>query len=146
MSRFYGTIKEGEFSLYHQDEFEIVKKSLEGKEIQIDLSKKTNPRSLQQNRYYWGVIIDILSEETGQPKEDIHDFLRGLFLKKNVAIADKYGEIEDISTTRSTTKLNTQEFMKYNEDIRRWSSMSLGIYIPDVNEQYSIDKMSAYYS
>jgi len=53
----------------------------------------TNP----QNKYYWGVIIALLSQELGYEKEDMHDVLKSLHgFKDHKEIVDKEsGEVTD---------------------------------------------------
>ena len=38
-------------------------------------------RSNQQSRYYWGIVVQILSEHTGFTKDEVHELLKRKFLK-----------------------------------------------------------------
>ena len=87
-------------------------------------------RSNPQNAYYWGVIIEMLSEELGLEKENVHELLKHQFLKYSFEVQDKLYE-----STKSTTQLTTIEFEKYLADVRRWSVMELNIQIPEPNEK-----------
>lgn len=89
------------------------------------IRKKTRNRSNKQNRFLWGVVYKILSDETGHSDEDVHRFLTGEFLK------DRTGAIHVV---KSTKDLTTKEFEDYIEKIRVWSSETLNIYIPTPNE------------
>jgi len=93
----------------------------------VELKRET--RSNPQNRYYWGVVIDVLSKELGYEPEEMHDILKYKFNKGDVRVKD-----ESFSLGLSTTKLDTQGFAMYLDNIIRWASIDLGIYIPDANE------------
>lgn len=90
----------------------------------LSIKKWYKPRSLQENAYYWGVVIELLCGHTGYTPEEMHDCLKAKFLPHGV---DEYG----LEHVKSTTKLSTVEFETYMEDIRRWASSELDVYIPD---------------
>lgn len=82
-------------------------------------------RSINQNKYYWGIIIDMLGNELGYLPEEIHDALRIRFLSVHT---------EKLPTIKSTTRLSTAEFEEYLSKIRQWASEEYQIYIPLPNE------------
>lgn len=87
-------------------------------------------RSNQQNKYYFGVVIDILSNELGYFSDEMHQILKTKFLKINVIESDG----ETIIITKDTRDLNTSEFEEYLSKIRMWASMKMNIFIPDPNQ------------
>lgn len=87
-------------------------------------------RSNPQNRYYWGVVIDILSNHTGFDPVDMHEILKHKFLDRNVVIADEVMRIP-----KSTTSLTTSEFEIYLSQIKEWASIGLSVVLPDPNEE-----------
>lgn len=87
--------------------------------------KPKQNRSGQQNRYYWGVVCDLISGHTGYTPEESHQIMAEMFLSY---------EKEGKTFTRSTTRLKTAEFEIYMEQCRRWASMELQVYIPLPNE------------
>jgi len=97
----------------------------EGTHVFITIEKitKNKMRSVEQNSYYWGVVIKILAEEIGYSKDEMHDALKRKFLT--------YENVRGLPVTLSTTQLKTIEFEAYLEQIRRWASMDMGIIIPD---------------
>ena len=97
---------------------------LEGKCGSIELKRESKPRSNQQNRYYWGCVINILSDELGYTPNETHDSMRKEFLVEK----GKDGKPDKI---RSTTSLNTIEMENYMENIRKWAVAFNGTYIPD---------------
>ena len=90
-------------------------------------------RSNPQNRWYWGVCIDMISEHTGFTSDEVHEILKHKFLNKEVVIKEKVKKYF-FHITKSTTELTTGEFKRYMEDIQRWASESLGLVIPDPNQ------------
>ncbi len=91
-------------------------------------------RSGCQNRYYWGVVIDLLSEHTGFDREEMHEVLKHKFLRKTVWIHKKGGIEEQSIITKSTTGLTTKQFEEYLSGIRQWASADLGVFLPEPNE------------
>ena len=90
-------------------------------------------RSTPENRYYWGVVLAILSEELGYSKGEAHEIMRSMFLKtiKHIRTKDK---IQEVIVSQSTTTLTTTEFEDYLSQIKQFAAMQLGILIPDPNE------------
>lgn len=102
-------------------------------EVVVRPHKITNPASIQQRRYLFGVIYKILSEELGYSVDEIHEICKMKFLSKTtfVPTTENY---ESIKIPKSTTELNTIEFEEYFSNIRQWAVMDLGIFIPEPNE------------
>ena len=95
--------------------------------------KETKMRSLPENRYYFGIIVKILSDELGNSPMEIHELCKQLFLGEIVFIKTQKG-VREINVSKSTTELSTIEFEEYLSNIRQWASMELGIYLPLPNE------------
>lgn len=92
-------------------------------------------RSDPQNRYYWGVVVQILSEDLGYTRQEIHEILKREHLKQVLTIKNKRtGEMGFIENTRSTTELDTKEFEEFLSTVRIWASEKLGIWVPEPNE------------
>ena len=132
---FSAKVNKGKLTILNQEKFDIYLMTL-GEDVEIIIRKPKidrSSRSTQQNRYYHGVIIPILSEELGYSKEEIHEVLKSKFLSKNLYIETKHGSTH-IRVVKSTASLDTLEMEKYLSDIRQWSSIDLGIFIPLPNE------------
>ena len=97
-----------------------------GREVYITVAKVTKSRSGNQNRYYWGVVIDLLSKETGYEPEEMHGAMRMQFLKDH--------EETRFQVAKGTSGLTTAEFEDYTSQIRRWASQYLTLYIPTPDE------------
>jgi hypothetical protein len=96
----------------------------------VSLKKNKPTRSLAQSRYYWGVVLAYLSEETGFTKDEAHQLMQRMFLKYAKDVSEGKSEM----FVRSTTSLNTIEMNEYIEQIRIFAVSELGIYIPEPNE------------
>jgi hypothetical protein len=106
-----------------------VLKNLKGS-FAVSLKKNKATRSLASNRYYWGVVLAYLSEETGFTKDEAHQLMQRMFLKYAKDAPDGTSEM----FVRSTTSLNTAEMNEYIEQIRIFAVSELGVYIPEPNE------------
>lgn len=93
----------------------------EGREFEVLVKVYKNKRSLEQNAYYWGVIIEYMSKELGYHKDEAHETLRAHLLPvvgrvKVPAYKDEFGVKrpgQDAPIYQSTTKLNTKEMGEY---------------------------------
>jgi hypothetical protein len=109
----------------HEERFrEMLLRFKEGTVLEVMVRKARKPRTLPQNRYYWGVIVEMLANHTGYTKEEMHDALKTEFLS--------FTDHETgLTITRSTTELSTIEFRDYCDGIQRWAADKLGFVIPD---------------
>lgn len=102
----------------------------EGKQVDITVKRHRENRSLNQNNYYWGVVVPMVGEAIGETDiEAVHEVLK---LEHNYYIA-KVGDRE-IRVPQSTAELSTDEFESYLERVRRWASEFLNLYVPLPNE------------
>jgi hypothetical protein len=99
--------------------------SLEGKAVVVNIKEPRSQRSINQNGYYWGVVINILADFTGYSDDEVHEILKAKFLS-----AEKKVGNEVVKYAISTTTLDTLEFEDYCHKIREWASASLNVYIP----------------
>lgn len=106
-------------------------KKLEGKDVRVKIEQKTKSRSLSQNNYYWGVVIELIAEHLGYRADEVHDLMRAMFLPYSFVDAKRGINIQ---TARSTSSLTTVEFEEYIEKIRGWASSEQEIRIPLPNE------------
>lgn len=91
----------------------------------LEVLKSKKKRSLNQNRYYWGVVIKVISDHTGYTSDETHQELARMFLKY-----DNNGK----TFVHSTTKLNTFDFEQYLEKCRNWALNEMSLDIPLPNE------------
>jgi hypothetical protein len=123
---FTGRIVRGRVALDDAGKYVVYISHLEGKVIELILRIRRSKRSLKQNKFYWAVVIPILADHFGYESQEMHSALKFKFLRTH--------EKEELVSVRSTTSLNTKEFMDYIERIQRWAATDHQIYIPDPNE------------
>lgn len=121
---FFGTIRKCRFVPDNPERYIVYLSGIDGKRVTVKIDKERKRRSDNQNRYYWGVVLKIVSEFTGYTSDESHEAMKMLFLKK-------HSEKGYPDTVRSTTSLNTSEMEEYLENIRRFAAEKLnGAYIP----------------
>lgn len=104
-------------------------------ELEVTVKRLRATRSLLQNAYYWGVVVQLLSEHTGYTPDEMHDVLKAKFIPKRLAVCDGNGVVVDeFVLGGSTREMNTIEFGEYMETIREWAAETLDVVIPDPNE------------
>lgn len=103
--------------------------NLNGVKVELVIKKHRRKRTIPQNSYYFGVVLDLISEASGYTTEELHELFKRLYLKKQIVIG---GKNYDVSI--STRKLNTDQFSKYIEKIKRFAEIKLSLRIPDPNE------------
>lgn len=111
---------------YQQHVIDCYLQTREGRDVVLKLSRPTNRRSLNQNRFYWGTVLAIIAADTGHTPEEIHHALKAILLPRKF-ITLKGREVE---IAKTTTDLSTEEFEAYLERVRAWASTELGIEIP----------------
>lgn len=83
------------------------------------------PRTLTQNAFYWGALVEALADYSGYTKDEAHDVLREMFLREPPRDHKLPGRI------RSTTELSTVEFSEYTEKVRVFLIVDLGLVIQE---------------
>lgn len=109
-------------------------KKFKGEIFRLEILRGKKIRSNEENRYYWGIVVALISECTGFTPDEVHEILKHQFLRKQVFYPTEGGVALGFDITKSTTELTTVEFEKYLSDIRQWASEVLSCYIPLPNE------------
>lgn len=139
--QFSGTISDkGELLLKDRNLLTQWIKSHSGKNIELEIKVRRKQRSYLQNRYYFGVCVQLVCEALRHlghdvDEEETHELLKSKFNSRKVA--NEHGEFIELPT--STTKITTVEMMEYIARIQQWAAEFLGLVIPDPNEQLSIE-------
>lgn len=119
----------------HMDAPEVFRQSaraLAGKHVELTLKAKSSRRSDRQNAWYWGQILELLSQKTGYTPDELHEYCKSRFIPKRLAICDGNGVvIDDRVIGGSTTKLSRSEMTDYCEAIRQFAAEDMGLVIPD---------------
>ncbi len=122
----HGLIKEGKFKAEDPANFQKELAHYEGKEVSLSMGPRRKPRSMEQNSYYWGVIVSLLADYLGYTLDEMHEALRAKFLCVDPTVKlPKY---------RSTAQLSTSDAEDYYRRVREWAAIELSFYIPLPNE------------
>ena len=105
-------------------DFENHLHSLEGCECDVTVEKHKKQRSIQQNKLY-RAMLKIITKDTGHSGDELHEFFKQRFLGDRIEV---FGE--PFICSRSTTKLTTETFSTYLEDIRFFIMDAAGIDLP----------------
>ncbi len=138
---YYGKVTD-KLHVYRAKEMqEMILRNFAGMQVEITIQKKRKARSLEQNQYYWGVVVPVCQSglfDAGYKvgKEETHDFLKSMFLKVEI-VNEQTGEI--LQSVGSTSKLSTVEAMEYFAEITRWAAEFLNVEIPAPGEQIRIN-------
>ncbi len=93
--------------------------------IVIEVREAKNIRTNAQNKLWWK-WMDVIANETGNNKQEIHSILKYKFLLKEEMID---GEIHQ--GLKSTTTLSKEEFSKLTKDVFYWANDTLKINLPN---------------
>lgn len=130
---FQGKIEDCILIYDERDKFNAYLTTLNGP-VEVIVRKPRKVRSSQQNKYYWGVILKLISEHTGESIDDLHNHFSYKYLSMN-------GKSGKLHSKKSTTSLSTIEFMEYINKIIQWGEQFLNINFPepeDVDYDFAI--------
>ena len=134
LKRFLGRVPKGKpttLILDERDKFTENLCNFEGKDVWLEIYPVGKQRSIQQNRYLFGVVIEVLVNETedfgGWDSYNVYGWLEWKFLNDypDDGGPREWVRIKDLST------VNFEELMT---KIREWASVDLGCCIPEPNE------------
>ena len=100
----------------------------------VEISKQYKIRSLQENKYYFWIILKMLSDELWYEVDEVHELMKERFLTKIEKL--KSEKRVKLKRTKSTSELTTKDFEDYLENIRVFASKYLNIIIPLPNQNY----------
>lgn len=81
-----------------------------GEKVTLEIHSRKAKRSDAQNRYYFGIYLPLVAQETGERNMDsLHELFKGMFL--TTGIIEVLGK--QVRIKKSTTSLSTSEFTEY---------------------------------
>lgn len=131
---------ESKLRVNNRKQFDLDLKRFAGKKVQISIKLDRATRSSQQNRYYFGIVVPLVMQgliELGHDvnKQDTHEFIKANFNYEEIVNKDT-GEMFRI--TKSTARLNKNDFGVMIEKLKVFASEYLNIYIPEPNEDLKL--------
>ncbi len=118
-------------------------KRVGGKRFWVELLSEAQIRSSQQNKYWWGVVVDTVAQlwdvdgwrwkmangvEVPLPKEAVHDALVTAF--GGGVVATPLGK----ARRRSTAEMSVEDFSVLIENVKEYALHKYQIVIPDPEE------------
>lgn len=131
----HGTISEtGTLTIANRERLTDWCKQHPSKQVKIKVERRAAKRSLNQNSYYHGCVVEMVREgllDCGYSlsHDEAHYFLKERF--NPIEIPGKDGFV--ITVPGTTTGLNKIEFGEYIERIAQWSAEYLNVVIPPAN-------------
>jgi len=125
---FFGEVKDGKFILADRVRFNSYVRSLKG-EVEMILRRRRRIRSIRANAYYWGVVLDVISDATGFTSEELHQVFKRKFLGYYRSYKGK-----KFIFVRSTASLSSFDFWEYINKICEFASKEFQIYVPAPGE------------
>lgn len=128
-----GRVVDGELKLPGAKMRKEIAQAFEGKYITVSVERKKKHRSSPQNRYYWGVVVEMIRagmKDMGdivQP-DQVHEFLKHRFLKVQRIDPDTAELLYEFS--ESTADLTTVKFGEYVDQCCQFAAEFLGVAIP----------------
>jgi len=122
--KLYGRIMNGKIVYdYPQNEARLLD-SLDGKRVKVAITKHTQrkPRSIEQNAYYWGVVVNILGNDLGYDPEEMHDAL---------LVEHSLDRTTTPPKVKRTSTMTSEEMGQYIDRVIRWAAVEMGIIIPE---------------
>jgi hypothetical protein len=95
--------------------------------LEITVKKWIRKRTNNQNAYYWA-CLNVVSKETGESSDVLHNTFKAMFLKKQIKIKDKI-----INVVGSTTGLDSLGLVEYMDKIGSFLA-DFGIILPNPDD------------
>ena len=94
------------------------------------IERKKRSKSKEQTGYYWGVVLQYISEHTGHSPEDLHDIFKAKYLRRR-----KRWRGQEMTVLGSTNQLSTNEMAEYITNVIVEAN-ELGIEVPPADPLY----------
>jgi hypothetical protein len=104
----------GKLKLHNRQAYEEYVYELAGKIVSVTVAPRKAARSNQQNRYYWGVVVKLLTESIGMAAEDVHNALKYHYLGESPS---EKAPILARCRAKSSTSLTTKEFAEFVDQV-----------------------------
>ena len=103
---------------------------LRDRDVEVIVRPERKHRSMNANRFYWGVVVAAGSEWSGYEPEEFHQAMKGIHLPRKRLVLPTGEEIE---TLASTHDMDTEAFSEFVNRVVRWLAQQ-GCPVPDASE------------
>jgi len=122
-----GRVRDGVLHLDAPKLYRAAIKHFEGLRLVITIAPEEQRRSLRQQAYYRGVVLEMMARQSGHTTQELHNAMRGRYLLETV-IDPISGR--ELTYTRSTADLTVAEFSKYLDEVMLLGAEWLGLSFP----------------
>lgn len=129
---FRATVQSGKLHISNGPAFSRYIGLLDG-DVLVSVQKKRRRRTLPQNRWYQGVILQLMSEKTGSTQDELHEAMKTMFNIKIITIGKRV-----VAIPGTTTTMNTADFSEFIERVRAFAASELNLDIPDPDPNWNI--------
>lgn len=105
----------------------------------LTITRKKEPRTVSQNALMW-MWFDCISQETGTPKQDVHDYYCSLFLARPVVMGGKERIVKG-----SSSSLTTAQMTKFLNLIQADAASEFGITLPLPADRFYTEFVKEYH-
>lgn len=130
-------LQDGQLFIPNRSRFDATIATFPSATYALSLHEARYSKSRQLEKYYWGVCVHQISEETGEDEQVTHDQMKELWLPRR--LHSYFGGDICWQCARilkgSTRRLSVDEQLRYVGNVQRFAATSLGIYIPEPNEE-----------
>ena len=118
--------------------FDFLCSQLRNGRYRVTIERYTEPRTLNQNALMW-MWFTCIEQETGTPKQDVHDYYCNLFLRRTAVIKEKETVIAG-----STSRLNTIQMTDFLNKVKADAATELGITLPLPQDRFYQEFINEY--
>ena len=129
--------KFGEQVSFDKEPATVIKTRRNGDYV-ITIARKKEPRSVEQNALMW-LWFTCMEQETGTPKQDIHDYYCQKFLQRDI---QWNGRVERI--TEGTSKQTKERMTVFLNQVQADAAVEFGITLPSPEDKYWEDFYNEY--
>lgn len=104
--------------------------SLRNGRYTVTIAREKQPRSLDQNALMW-LWFSCVSDETGTPVQDVHDYYCAKFLRKQISWNGITRTIVE-----GTSKLSKERMTEYLNNVQADAATEFGITLPNPEDRY----------
>ena len=109
---------------------------------ELEIRPLEETRRSRANRYYFGVVLKMMAEESGATVDDLHEQMK---MRHNAKVVADLTTGEEVRIAQSTAKLTVQEFSDYLTLVMVDGAEYLGITFPEprASEEYREGRKAA---
>lgn len=106
--------------------------------VTVTVKRQRPQKTTLQLGYYFGVIVAMIAEETGNTADAVHRELKRMHLEPQTYewVNKETGEVEPRMDLPSVSDLNTVQMADYSEKCRVWAGDFLQLEIPEPDPRW----------